>query len=378
MLRLPDDLETFRTELRRAADRRIAPLAADIDRGEAFSHELWRVLRELEILAIPFPAWVGGHDGTFLAFIVALEEVSRAAAVAGYYPGTTVQVARTLLQHGSEAQIDRWVPSLVRGEALAAWAFTEPQTGSDPRQIETRAVRDGTDWVLSGQKMFISFAHVAKLAVVFAKTSDDRLGAFLVDTDDPGWKPSAPLELIAFAGSGAAPVFLDAVRVPAHQVLGAPDAGFDIMVTSETQAKVRAAAVCVGVAQRALEEATRYALQRTHRGTPIAQKFASIQGLLGEMGASVDGARALVRSVADLIDHGVPVAREAASARIVAARAARETTSNALQVCGAYGLTKDLPVERLYREGKFFEVSQGVAEIQRVIVARSVITSGGA
>ena len=227
--------------------------------------------------------------------------------------------------------------------------------------------------MLSGQKLFISFAAHADVALVFARTPDDGVGAFLVETSDPGWTTGRPPELMAFGGVEPAPVFLDDVRVGPEGVVGDVTAGFDVMLAGEAQGKVRVAAICVGIAQRAVDEAARWALQRTHRGQPIGRKFPTVQALLGQMEADVLGARALVRSAADLIDRDLPVSKVAAAARLVAGRCAHETTSAALQICGAYGLTRDLPVERLYREGKFYEVAQGVAEIQRIIVAREVL-----
>ena len=165
---------------------------------------------------------------------------------------------------------------------------------------------------------------------------------------------------------------------PANAAVGEPGRGFEVMLAGEAQGKVRASGINVGVAQRAVEEAGRYALQRLHRGLPIGDKFPTIRTLLGEMEADVLAGRALVRSVAALIDDGQPhVAKHAASARIITGRAARNVTSNALQICGAYGWTKELPVERLYREAKFFEVTQGVSEIQKEIVGRDVLREMG-
>jgi alkylation response protein AidB-like acyl-CoA dehydrogenase len=372
VLYLTDELELFRAGIRARSEQRIASLIDGVDRSQSFSAHLWDEVRALELFGLALPREVGGSGGSFLAYIVALEEVARVGASAALLPGTTVQVARVILDRGSDAQITRFVPRLASGEELAAWAFTEPQTGSDPRQLQTRASRDGEEWVLDGQKLFISFARQAAIALVFART-DDGVGAFLVDTSDPGWSTGPPVEVLGLGGSEAAPVYLDGVRVPAGDVIGVPGEGFDVMLSGEAEGKVRAAAICVGIAARAVDEATTYALARGHRGEPIGHKFPSIRLLLGEMEAGVLSARALVRSVADLIDRRLPVAKEAAAARVVAGRVAREVTSSALQVGGAYGWTRDLPLERLYREGKFFEVTQGVAEIQKLIVGRQVL-----
>lgn len=372
---LPDELEELRRTVRARAEDRIGPHVARMDRDQAFSGTVWDELRAMDVFALPFPEDVGGLGGSFLAFTVVTEELATVGATPALYPGTTVQVATTLVQHGTPAQVERWLPALLRGDAPAAWAFTEPQTGSDPRQLATTAVRDGDDWVLSGQKLFISFAPQAAVALVFARTPDDGVGAFLVEPSSPGWSTGAPFELMAFGGVDASPVYLDGVRVAGDALLGDATRGFDVMLAGEAQGKIRVAAICVGIAQRAVDEAAAYALGRTHRGEPIGHKFATIQALLGEMRASLLAARALVRSAAAMVDAGLPVGEVAAAARLVAGRAAREVTGAALQVCGAYGLTRELPLERLYREGKFFEVAQGVAEIQRVVVARHVLAA---
>jgi alkylation response protein AidB-like acyl-CoA dehydrogenase len=374
VLRLPDALESFRLSLRQRAEARIGPLVAGIDERGTFSAELWSELRDAGIFGLPFAEELGGQGGSFLAFAVATEELARVGAIAGLYPGTTVQVAGTVLALGTAEQRARWLPPLIAGEAPAAWAFTEPQTGSDPKQIETTAVRRPSgDWVLSGQKLFISYARQAMVALVFARV-EQGLATFLVPTDTTGYRPGTPFRLLGFGGGEAAPLFLDDVVLPADALLGEAGRGFEAMLAGEAEGKVRASAINVGIAQRAVEEAGRYALQRQHRGEAIADKFPTIRALLGEMDAEVQAGRVLVRSVAQLIDDGAPdIARATAAARIVTGRAAREVTSNALQICGAYGWTTELVVERLYREAKFFEVTQGVTEIQKTIVARAVL-----
>jgi len=373
VLKLPEELESFRQAVRAQANARVAPLAAMVDREQRYSPELWAAIRDLEMLQLPFAEDVGGSGGTFLAYVIATEEVARCSAIAALYPGTTVQVATTILEHGTSEQVRRFVPPLVAGEHAAAWAFTEPGTGSDPRQIATRAEPVSGGWRLNGTKAFISYAGHAKEALVFARTDERRLGAFLVDTAQPGWQVGTAPKLLSFGGGEAAEVTLIDVEVPDDRVIGDPTKGFDVMLSGEAQGKVRASAICVGIAQRAVDEAIAYATTRLHRGVPLAERFPTVQALLGDMEAGVLAARAMVRSCADLLGAGATITKEAAASRLVAGRAARETTSMAMQVCGAYGLTQDLPLERLYREAKFFEVAQGVAEIQKIIVARQLL-----
>lgn len=367
-----------RAVVRRAVDDRITELARQIDETQAFSPELWAILSDLGVMGIPIPNEHGGAGGSFSDYAVAVEELARGGITAAAYPGTTVQVATAVLQWGTPEQVNAWVQDLATGRKIAAWAFTEPSTGTDPKQIETRADPSDDGWLLHGEKTFTTLAAQADVALVFARAGTvGNLSAFVVDTSGPGWQPGPPFKLLAGGGAGTAPVAIENMQVGPEALLGKEGDGFDIMLSVEAEAKIAGAATCVGLGQRALEEATRYALQRTHRDVPIAHKFGSIQQMLGNMAASLDGARALTYDAARMRDVGDNVDRIAASARIVAARMAREATGAALEICGAYGFTKDMDVERLYREGKFYEVLQGVVQIQRLIVAKDVIHRAG-
>lgn len=365
--------------LRDVGRERIRDLAAQVDRTQEFSRELWELLCELGLPTMPFPDEESGHDGSFRAFVEGIEEVATHGACAALYSGPTVQVATAIDRFGTPEQKERWGAGLISGGLLGAWSFTEPQTGSDPKQIQTKAVRTDDGWHITGSKMFTSFAPYADVALVFARTSDapTRLGAFLVDTTDPGWQPGPPIKMMAFGGQGTAPVSID-VHVGPDALLGPEDGGFDIMVGTESEAKVRASAIALGIGRRALEEAAHYALQREHRGEPIGEKFPTIQGILGEMAAQVDSARAVVYAAAEAVDRRDPNLKViAASTRIVCARMAREVSSLAMQVCGAYGFTHEMVLERLYREGKFYEVGQGVIELQKMIVGKHVLKTYG-
>lgn len=376
-LAVEPELEMLRHALSALATTTVRPLAAKVDRSQEFSWDLWAAVRDLGLTRLPFPEKYGGDGGSIRAYAVASTELAQHCAVAALYPGTSIQVAAALIEHGSGEQLTTLVPRLVAGAAIAAWAFTEPATGSDPRQISTKAVRDSDGWILSGTKQFTSYAGQAEVALVFARTSDTALGAFLVDTSAPGWSVGVPSEVLSMGGTEARPVHLDGVRVSESAVIGPPDAGFDIMLNGEAFGKVRAAAICVGIARRALHEAAEYGLAREHRGAPIAQRFPTIQALLGGAAAQVLAADALVLACADQLDRGENVAAPAASARLTAGRAAREATTAALHVCGAYGLTRDMAVERLYREAVFFDVAQGVTEIQQIIVGRELLKRNG-
>jgi len=374
---LEPELEQLRKSLEAQAKSSLRPLAGPVDSTQAFSWELWKRVVDLGLIRLPFAESMGGDGGSVRAYAVASAEIASHCAVAALYPGTTIQVAMTLIEHARTPDHGELVRRLIAGDALAAWAFTEPATGSDPRQITTRAVADGDHWVLSGTKQFISYAAQADVALVFARTSEKGLGAFLVDTSLPGWSVGEPSEVLSLGGTEARPVHLDDVRVAAQCLIGAPDAGFDVMLAGEAFGKIRAAAICVGIARRALEEAAAYGLLREHRGKPIAHRFPTIQAALGSAAAITLAADALVLGCADQLDRRQPITAQAAAARLAASSAARESATAALHVCGAYGLTRDMEVERLYREAVFYDVAQGVAEIQQIIVAREVLAGVG-
>jgi alkylation response protein AidB-like acyl-CoA dehydrogenase len=372
---LDADLQRFAESMRAQAWRNLADRDAELDRMQRFSEATWAELGRLGMMELPFAETEGGAGASVLAFTVALEQVAYASAVAALYPGTTIQVARALLDHAQPAVRDKWAPRLIAGDAVASWAFTEPQTGSDPKQLATRARRDGDSWVLDGEKAFISYAGVCSVALVFTVAEEGGICAFLVETDQPGWQPGAPIEVLAYGAAEARPVHLDGVRVGADALVGDVGEGFAVMLAGEALGKLRVSAINVGVAQRALDEATRYALQRTHRGTPIGEKFPTIRGLLADMSASVLAARAALYDTAVRLEAGGELAGVIAALRLTTARAATETASAALQVCGAYGLSREMAVERLYRQAKFYEVAQGSLELQRVIAGRAVLAS---
>jgi alkylation response protein AidB-like acyl-CoA dehydrogenase len=370
---LDPQLQELASSVRRQAWRSFAARDAELDRQQRFCRQTWDDLKDLGIMGLPFALSEGGSGASALACMVALEQIAYASAVAALYPGTTIQVARALLDHGNPEVRARWVQRLVDGHVMASWAFTEPQTGSDPKQLTTRARRDGDSWVLDGEKAFISYAGVAAVSLVFALDDSGATCAFLVETDQPGWQPGPPIEVLAYGAAEARSVRLDSVQVPAEGLVGAVGDGFSVMLAGEAFGKLRVAALNVGIAQRALDEATRYALQRTHRSTAIGDKFPTIRALLADMSASVLAARAALHETARRLDAGLDVAGPVAALRLITGRAATETTSAALQVCGAYGLSRELPVERLYRQAKFYEVAQGSLELQRVIAGKAVL-----
>jgi len=361
-------LDSMIETTRRAARDNVRPYAAQLDDG-AWIPSVWETIRSLGIIGVAVPEEYGGLGLPYSHYLKLTTELSRASAVAGLLPALNVLIARALIRSASEDAIETYLPGLVDGTDIGCWCFTEPATGSDPRSITTRAERDGNGWRISGRKVFISHSSHASIAVVFAQL-DGRLTAF-VGRIDEGFRVGSRERLLAFNGADTGEVVLDGFR--ATHIIGTEGNGFDVLLTGEAEAKLRASAILQGIAEQAVELATEYARQRTHREVPIGEKFASIQWLLAEGSSRAVTIRALVEHGAAEFDSGRGGASLPATVKLVASRTAREVTNDCLQVFGAYGVSRDHEIERLYRQAKVYEVVQGVSEINRTIIAKHLL-----
>jgi alkylation response protein AidB-like acyl-CoA dehydrogenase len=311
----------------------------------------------------------GGLGLPYSSFLRVIAELSRASAIAGLLPALNVLVARSLEQAGADEAMDVYMPGLLSGQAVACWCFTEPATGSDPRSITSRAVPVSGGWMISGAKSFISHSSHATVAVVFAQL-EGQLTAFIGATDR-GFDAGPRERLLAFNGADTGPVALDGF-VATHLV-GPPGGGYDVLRRGEAEAKLRACAISLGVCENALAVATQYAGDRSHRGTPIGERFGSTQWLLAECAARTLAVRALVEQVGRDFDRSTITPGQAASAKLMCSRLAREVATDAVQVLGAYGASRDHPAEMLYRQAKVYELVQGVSEINRTIIANELM-----
>lgn len=371
---LSTDQLAVKEAARRFAQSKVAPRAAEIDRANTWPEDLWQEVRGLGVIGVAFPEELGGGGGTYLDFVLMIEELARASAAAALLPVLNVIVAAAVQRYGSDELRAAYLPGLVSGELKACWAFTEPATGSDARSIETTAAPTASGWRISGRKAFISHSSVADVAVIFARTGE-RLSAILVDAHQPGFQPGSRYELLGLRGADTGDLVLDGVEAPEGHVLSDVGDGMRVLVSVESEAKVRASGMCVGMAQAALDVAIAYGLTRLHRGQPIAEKFPTTAALIADIAVEVESARWLTYHVA--ARRTVPATpdfdRLAATCKLAASRAARRASSLAMQVHGAYGYTAEFPVSRLYRDAKAYEMIQGTAEIQRVIVAKSLL-----
>jgi len=378
-VRLGEEHILLRDAVRVLADEQIAPRAAEIDRQAQFPEDVRQLLANHDILAIPFAERHGGLGGDLLTLCLAIEQISRVCATSALILAVQALGAIPIQVAGSPEQQDRWLPDLASGRKLIAFALTEADAGSDPSGIRTRAVRDGDDYVIDGAKRFISHASVADYVVVFAVTNPEaekpsrRLSAILVETDRPGFKVTRLEHKMGIRGSPTAELAFDGVRVPVANRLGQEGQGFAIAMQTFERSRPGIAAQAVGIAQGALEAATRYANQRRQFGKPIGE-LQMVQAMLADMDASTEAARQLLYTACQEIEAGAPdAARWAALCKLVAGDAAMRVTTDAVQVFGGYGYIDEYPVERMMRDAKITQLYEGTQQIQRLIVARALL-----
>ncbi|MFL4494949.1 acyl-CoA dehydrogenase family protein [Streptomyces sp. VTCC 41912] len=374
------ELTPEQTAVRRLAadftDREIAPHATAWDRAEQVDPGIVRKLGDLGFLGLTVPEEYGGSGGDHLSYALVTEELGRGdSAVRGIVSVSLGLVAKTLAAWGDEEQKRTWLPRLTSGAALGCFGLTEPGTGSDAAALTTRAVRDGTDWVLDGSKMFITNGTWADLVLLFARTGGapghKGISAFLVPADTPGLTRRAIHGKLGLRGQATAELVLQGVRVPAGALLGTEGKGFSVAMSALAKGRMSVAAGCVGIAQAALDAALGYAGQREQFGAPIAGRQL-VQELISDIAVDVDAARLLTWRVADLIDRGESFATEASKAKLFASEAAVRAASNALQVFGGYGYIDEYPVGKLLRDARVMTLYEGTSQIQKLLIGRAL------
>lgn len=369
---LSEEEKAIQKTVREFARKELAPFVAQIEEEDEIPPIVSEKLKELRITGLPFEEKYGGVGSTFTSFIVAVEELGQVCPSIANLPMEGVMTSLALRRFGTEEQKKKYMIPLVKGEKKACWAFTEPATGSDPRAFETRAVLDGDEYVLNGTKRFASGVFTADFATIFAKTKGDKIGAFIAEAGGEGFIPGKRVRLMGMRGLATGDLILENFRVPKKNVLGKDDEGFKVLLEIEAESRIRSAALSVGMAQAALDEAVAYSKQRYQRGHPISD-FLSIKWQLAEMAMKVEAARYLVYRCAYQRDQGKSIRKDSAIAKLFCSTTAREVTSISLQVHGCYGYTKEFKIERLYRDAKLNEVAGGNADIQRVIIANELL-----
>jgi butyryl-CoA dehydrogenase len=363
------------------AAREIAPRAAEIDRKHEFPRQIFGRLGELGLLGVMVPDKWGGAGMGALAYAVALEEIARACASTAVAMSVQASlVCAPILAEGSDAQRARWLPDLAAGRKIGCFALSEPEAGSDAKAQRTRATKtttpSGDRWLINGTKNFITNAPVADVMLVFATTDPAKgsrgITAFAVPMDAPGLKVGPPDDKLGIRGALSAQVFMTDCAVGDDARLGAEGDGFKIAMRALDGGRIGIAAQALGIARAAFEDATRYALERKTFGQPIAEHQA-IQFKLADMRTEIDAARLLLWRAAVTKDRGEGYGREAAMAKLFCSEVANRAAKEALQIFGGYGYLSDFPAERHYRDAKITEIYEGTSEIQRLVIASSLL-----
>jgi alkylation response protein AidB-like acyl-CoA dehydrogenase len=375
---LPTDEATDLLKLvRDLAARELLPRAAEAEREESFPRDVFALLGRAGLLGLPYPEEYGGGGQPYEVYLQVLEEVGAAWASVGVGLSVHALSCFGLVTVGTEEQKRRWLPDMLGGELLGAYCLSEPHAGSDPAAMRTTARRDGDEYVLNGAKAWTTHGGRADFYKVMARTSEDAssrgggISCFLVPADAPGLSADPPEQKMGLTGSTTATMVFDGVRVAADRRLGAEGDGLKIALAGLDSGRLGIAAVATGLAQGALDHAVAYARERETFGRRIIDH----QGLafvLADMEAAVQSARAITLHAARLKDHGLPFSREASIAKLVATDNAMKVTTDAVQVLGGYGYTRDFPVERYMREAKVMQIFEGTNQIQRMVIGRSV------
>jgi alkylation response protein AidB-like acyl-CoA dehydrogenase len=373
---LSDDQREIQALTREFAQAEIEPHAAEWDRGHTFPKELFGKLADLGLMGACVPEEYGGAGADFLSYILMLEELSRADAGVGVTVAVhTSAVTLPILTFGTDEQRSRFVPPLARGEVIGAFALTETEAGSDAGSLRTTATPDGEGWTISGTKQFISTARFAGTLLVFARTDPDTPGAkgvsaFILDADHI--RVTGEEEKLGLNSSVTNSIAIEGARVERDRLLHEEGKGFKVAMATLDGGRIGIGAQALGIAQAAYDAARSYALERKQFGKRIAE-FQAIQWKLADMATEIDAARLLTYRAAWLKQQGRPHTEEGAKAKLFASEMARRQTGEAIQILGGYGYTKEFPVERYYRDAKITEIYEGTSEIQRLVIARSIL-----
>lgn len=359
------------------AQKEVAPLSRLLEEKKEFSWDLTRKMAELGFLGMVVPEEYGGTGLGTLTYVLALEEITRADLA----QAMTMSLHNSLLAHpflayGTEGQKEKFLTPLATGEKLGAYALTEPNAGSEAYNLDTTAKLDGDFYVIDGNKIFVTNGAVADLIIVFACTEKAKgkkgVSAFVVEKETPGFAVTRNEEKMGIQASPTSSLSLSGCRVPRENLLGQEGQGYEIALSTLHGGRIGVGALAVGLAQAALEAAVRYSKERRQFGRAICE-FQAIQFMLADMSMEIEAARLLTYKAAWLKDQGLPHAKEAAHAKLFASEMVTRVTHKAVQIFGGYGYTKDFLVEKYYREARATELYEGTSEIQRIVIAHSVL-----
>jgi alkylation response protein AidB-like acyl-CoA dehydrogenase len=371
---LSDEQRLLRDTVRDFARSEVAPVAEELDRTKAFPYELVAKMGELDLMGIPFPEEYGGGGGDSLAYTLAVEELTRIdSSVAITMAAHTSLGTQPVYLFGSEEQKQRLMPDLCAGRKLGAFGLTEPEAGSDAGNVKTRAALDGGEWVIDGAKQFITNAgtEISGHVAITALTGENEISNLIVERGTPGYQQDEPYRKMGWNASDTRPLTFTECRVPESNLLGPRGAGFKQFLHILDIGRIGVAAMGVGLAQGALDEAIAYAKERRAFGQPIS-KFQAIQAKIADLSAQIEAARLLTYRAALLKDAGEYFTLTAAQAKLITGRLAVRATEEAVQIHGGYGYIEEYPVCRFYRDAKILTIGEGTDEVQQMVIARAL------
>jgi alkylation response protein AidB-like acyl-CoA dehydrogenase len=374
---LPEEHKAVREAVRAICDAKIAPHAADVDEQARYPQEAHDALLATDFFAPHIPEEYGGVGADALATVIVIEEVARADVSASLIPAVNKLGSLPVQIGGSEELKKRYLGALARGEGCFSYCLSEPDAGSDAANQKTKAQRSGDGWLLNGTKRWITNAGVSEFYTVLAMTDPEKkskgITAFVVEKSDEGVSFGAPEKKLGIKGSPTREVYLDNVEIPADRIIGEAGEGFEIAMKTLDHTRITIAAQAVGVAQGALDYALGYAKERKQFGRPTADQQ-GLQFLLADMGMKVEAARQLTYAAAGKSERGdKDLTFFGAAAKCFASDVAMEVTTNAVQVLGGYGYTRDYPVERMMRDAKITQIYEGTNQVQRIVMARQLL-----
>jgi alkylation response protein AidB-like acyl-CoA dehydrogenase len=374
---LSDEHEELRRSVRRFAEERVAPHAAEADDRAEFPRKSYEAYRESGFARLPYPVEHGGDGGDRVAYAILVEEIARVCAASSLFVFIPPLACAPILAHGSAELQARILPKVVAGEWLGSYCLSEAHAGSDAAALSTRAVRDGDDYVLDGRKLWITGAGVSDFYTVFAKTDPAArtrgLSAFVVERDTPGFSIGKVEAKLGLRGSPTGELVLDGVRIPAANLVGEEGAAYGYALAALDGSRPIVGAQAVGIAQGALDVALQYATDRAQFGSKIAE-FQGIQFMLADMATQLEAARLLVYRACAMVDAGSPgVTRASSMAKLFASDTAMRVTTDAVQVLGGAGYTRDFPVERMMRDAKATQIYEGTNQVQRLVIAKRLL-----
>ncbi len=374
---LTDEQKMLREMVRDFAEKEIKPIAAEIDENERFPEENIKKMAKLGLLGITYPEEYGGSGMDTVSYAIAVEELSRVCASTGITLAAHISLGIAPIHYfGSEEQKKKYMPPLCTGELLGAFGLTEPNAGSDAGGTETTAVLDGDEWVLNGSKIFCTNGSYAGVIVATALTDKGKgtkgISNFIIEKDAPGFSVGKKERKLGIRGSDTVVLQFSDCRIPKDNLLGNPGEGFKQFLITLDGGRISIGAMALGIAQGALEESLRYSRERYQFGKPISA-FQAIQFKLADMATEIEAARHLVYHAAKLRDAGKNYTRQSSMAKLFASEVSVRAANQAIQIHGGYGYMREYPVERMFRDAKITEIGEGTSEIQRLVIARTLL-----